>query len=72
MFAVRIFDWTGESSPSRAAFQRLPASTVRSTSAEVRAPSLRSRSNTSLLFPLKNLMSTPVFFVNASNTGSAP
>ena len=59
-------------SPSRAAFHRLPASTVTMTSARVLAPSARNRSKTSLLLPMKKLTLIPVFSVNSSKAGSDP
>src|SRR3990172_270445 len=57
---------TLERSPLRAAFQRLPASTVISTSAGVLSPSARRRSKSSEELPPKVLTWMPVLFVKAS------
>ena len=61
---------TLDSSPARAAFQRLPASTVSSTSAGVLSPSALRRSNSSPVLPLRILTSMPVFLVKASKAAS--
>ena len=71
-FFISVSDWIGMRSPSRAAFHKFPASTVTMTSARVLAPSARSRSKTSLLFPMKKLTLIPVFSVNSSKAASDP
>ena len=72
MLAISSGESTLESRPARAAFQRLPASTVSRTSAEVLSPSALSRSNISPVLPLRILISMPVFLVKASKAGSWP
>ena len=60
------------SSPARAAFQRLPASTLISTSAGVLSPSAFRRSKSGPDSPPKLLTTMPVFLVKASIAGSCP
>jgi hypothetical protein len=71
-FCVSSGESTRESRPARAAFHRLPASTVMSTSAGVRSPSAFRRSKSSPVLPLKIFTGMPVFFVKASKAPSWP
>jgi hypothetical protein len=72
MFALTSGESILASRPARAAFQRLPASTVISTSAGVRSPSERSRSKSWAESPPKLFTWIPVRLVNASIAGSWP
>ena len=70
MFRSSSGESTGARYPARAAFHRLPASTVTRRSAGVRSPSALRRSKSSASLAWKTLSVMPVFFVKASKAGS--
>jgi hypothetical protein len=72
MFAWISGESIRETRPACAAFHRLPASTVMSTSAGVLSPSARRRSKSSAELPPWLLTRMPVFLVKASMAGSCP
>ena len=72
MFATISGESTRLRSPARAAFHRLPASTLTRTSAGVLSPSAFRRSKSSEVLPPKVFTWMPVFLVNASKTSSGP